>query len=304
MEETLRSLHGEGSGERTPFDYFHINSVDKDENGRHLISSRYLNTVTCIESTGEVCWTLGGKRNEFADLSNGTATSFKWQHPARWRGENTVSVFDNQAYDRASADADRSRGMLIHVRPDEKTATLLQSFPNPRGILSLSQGSMQLLPSGNVLLGWGLAPGFTEYSSTGEVLCDAHFGAFAMRNMGWVTSYRVFKAAWVGRPRTRPEIRLTFGKQKKKTAFVSWNGATQISFWRLESTEKQHAAEDNEFVHVQTVPKKGFEGSLPLPAECSDFVRVAALDSEHKVLGYTDLVNQHNGILVSLAYTQ
>lgn len=64
------SALGESATEpSTAFDWFHINSIDKDTDWNYYISSRYFHTVSCINATsGEVLWTLGGKPNEFTDI--------------------------------------------------------------------------------------------------------------------------------------------------------------------------------------------------------------------------------------------
>lgn len=44
-----------------PFDFVHIDSVDKDTSGNYLISSRHLHSVCCIDGrTGQILWGLGG----------------------------------------------------------------------------------------------------------------------------------------------------------------------------------------------------------------------------------------------------
>lgn len=82
------------------WDFFHINSVQKDAHGNFLISSRHFSSIYYIDGrTGDVSWTLGGKRNNFADLSNGDATDFTWQHHARWANKDltSISLFDDRS---------------------------------------------------------------------------------------------------------------------------------------------------------------------------------------------------------------
>ena len=54
-------------------------------------------------------------------------------------------------------------------------------------------GNTQPLANGNVLVGWGSQPYFTEYDSSGRPLLDATFPAPDI-------AYRVNRAAWVGLP--------------------------------------------------------------------------------------------------------
>ena len=46
---------------------------------------------------GEVLWNLGGKLNEFTDLSHGAAMDFSWQHDACWHNDTIITLFDNAA---------------------------------------------------------------------------------------------------------------------------------------------------------------------------------------------------------------
>lgn len=93
-----------------PFDWFHLNSVQKDGNGNYLISARNTHAIYYVDDkTKSIIWTLGGKRNDFEDLSEGHALNFAWQHDARIvsshasdQGTTTaiLTMFDNAAVDR------------------------------------------------------------------------------------------------------------------------------------------------------------------------------------------------------------
>lgn len=142
IDETFRGIDMDGP-EESPWDWYHMNSIQKDGLGNYLVSARYTHTITYINgTTGDIIWILGGKRNSFEDLSDGRATAFAWQHDARmvplntfpelmiedirtngfWEGEITVgnrttqlvSMFDNSADDRHYADG-VSHGLLLEV---------------------------------------------------------------------------------------------------------------------------------------------------------------------------------------------
>jgi hypothetical protein len=69
-----------------PWDYFHINSAEKDSKGNFLISARHCHAVYYISgSSGDVLWRLNGKNSTFAMGNN---TAFWFQHDARWQAEN------------------------------------------------------------------------------------------------------------------------------------------------------------------------------------------------------------------------
>ena len=53
-----------------------VNSVDKDDDGNYLVSSRHYHQVYKIDgSSGDILWRLGGKDNDFT-MNNGTNVSF------------------------------------------------------------------------------------------------------------------------------------------------------------------------------------------------------------------------------------
>jgi hypothetical protein len=277
---------GHGKSKKDAFDFFHINSVDKTDSGDYLISARYMHAVVCISSkTGDILWQLGGKHNNFEDLNG--ATNFAWQHHVTWQGNNTISIFDNHANNVFHSPSKHSKGMLIRLDMEKLTATLLQAFVHPDKILNVSQGSVQVVPeTGNVLVGFGNSPTYVEYSAEGKVLCSAHFAPhllFEIIDFGFVKSYRVFKKPWVGRPKTTPDVKVKRGK-----VYVSWNGATEVRGWRLE-TAKAVEAKDHEFVTIQELKRDGFETSFTLDKN-RRYVRIAALDATNAVMAYSATV--------------
>jgi hypothetical protein len=49
-----------------PWDFYHINTVDKDPAGNYLVSGRLTRSIIYIIGTsGDIIWRLGGKRNDF-----------------------------------------------------------------------------------------------------------------------------------------------------------------------------------------------------------------------------------------------
>ncbi|SMQ45646.1 unnamed protein product [Zymoseptoria tritici ST99CH_1A5] len=141
ISATYRGI-GPGGSKDDPFDWFHINSIAKDELGNYLISSRYFHSVLYVEGrTGNIIWSLGGKENDFMDLSGGNATNFAWQHDARFLSTDTfpslysppeekhgmttrlVTLFDNAAEDQHyEYGLEISRGLLLEITyPNEKS---------------------------------------------------------------------------------------------------------------------------------------------------------------------------------------
>lgn len=67
---------GSTGTEASPWDYLHINSIEKDDRGNYLISSRHCHAAYYIDgSNGEILWRLGGKNSTFT----GEGSEFYYQ---------------------------------------------------------------------------------------------------------------------------------------------------------------------------------------------------------------------------------
>ncbi|KAE8387156.1 ASST-domain-containing protein [Aspergillus alliaceus] len=287
-----------GDSTRYPWDFFHINSVDKDARGNYLISSRYASTLAYIDGcTGSILWHLGGKNNNFQDLSHGAATNFSWQHHARFHANGSaITLFDNASRGDPPATNPQSpspsRALYLSLDYESMTVNLTHQYLNPESPTSQSQGSVQLLPptpkspTPKVLVGYGHIPTWTEYSLSGQVLCNTHFGAAS--GDGNVMSYRVLKYPWSASPLTSPDIAVY-----RYTAAVSWNGATEIATWALEGGDSPRA---KSYAFVAATPKMGFETVVDIPADATvRYIRAVGLNSTGHVLGRSKLVRWDPG---------
>ncbi|KAF2661778.1 hypothetical protein K491DRAFT_744930 [Lophiostoma macrostomum CBS 122681] len=290
--DILDSYHDKGNkGNRgNPWDFFHINSVEKDPCGNYLISARYTSTISYVNGTsGQVIWTLGGKANQFTDLSGGRATDFKYQHDARWHDNyTTITIFNNGAQAPFQEENSKfSSGRKIRIDTEAMTAELVTEFVDSREISSSSQGNMQVLPNGNHVVGYGYNGAAVEYSSTGEPLCETHFEALDRFHSGDVQSYRVMKFNWTGLPNTDPALALV-----NNTVYVSWNGATEVDRWMLEVGETTTALgyEDISWEIVSKTKKAGFETAINLPEDSGTFLRIVAYSKTGYALGITETV--------------
>ena len=143
----------------TPYDYFHVNSVNLDTDGNLLISARHTSTVYKVDhQTGSVIWRLGGKEST---LAAGPGVKFAYQHNALPEGQNTVRIFDNES--NGVPVLPHSRIIRVHIDPKAKTATLVSSVEHPDGLSAGSQGNAQLLPNGDTFVGWGQLGRFSEF---------------------------------------------------------------------------------------------------------------------------------------------
>jgi hypothetical protein len=219
--------------------------------------------------TGDVAWRLGGKRSDF---ELGPGVRFSWQHDARWRQDGTLSLFDNQAASPELVEADQSRGMVIDLDEQAGRATLVRQFTHPAGLLAPSQGNLQNLPTGHVLVGWGSEPHFSEYDEEGRLVFDARFYATAQ-------SYRAFLGQWRGMPTDTPAV-VAREEGGGTRVYVSWNGATQVRSWRVLASGSEGA----EPAELTTAPRDGFETSIPAEGG-GPWFQVEALDAQGRVIG-------------------
>lgn len=248
---------GDGLSEDTPWDYFHINSIDKNTDGDYLISARHMAGIYKLSGVdGHVMWELGGANPTF----NQTNFRFSSQHHARWVSENAthtvLSFFDN-ASNTFNMTNRFSHGYIILINHIENTATAIKSWGAPEaggGLLSGSQGNLQLLPGGNVHLGWGEHAFFSEHTWDGS---PVQYGIVAQR-LSNVMIYRSNKFNWTGTPVSKPAV-WTYAQTKTAEAgmviYVSWNGATEVHAWNFYSA----SSSDGPFELIGTVEKNGFE---------------------------------------------
>jgi hypothetical protein len=199
----------------------------------------------------------------------GPGTTFAWQHDARLQPDGTLTIFDDEA---APAVGKRSRAIVLRLDTKKMTARLVKAYVHPDGLLASSQGNMQVLPNGHVLVGWGSEPNVTEFSHTGQVVFDAHFNKGA-------DSYRAYRFPWVGHPTGRPAIFAKAEDNGDTTVYASWNGATEVRRWAvLGGPDPAH------LTRVAVAARTGFETRIGLKKEAPT-VAVQALDAAGRVLG-------------------
>lgn len=271
--------------ESEPWDWFHVNTVEKDEAGNYLISARHLRCVAYISGeTGEVLWRLGGKGNSFDDLSDGQATQFVGQHDVHFHGGHQyVTMFDNRA-DWQDEQEHVSKGKRIEIDLENMTARMDTTFVHPKKIFAFSQGSYQTQPNGNVVLGYGYTGAMAEFSSNGTLLCDAYLQPSSRFSSGDVQSYRNLKFNWTGLPTTQPDFVMD-----NTTIYVSWLGSTEVRSWLLEDA----IVPEGRLGSVTAFAKSGFETIFTIPEDIPlrQYLRVVALDKYGEELSASDFVD-------------
>ncbi|HZV26238.1 MAG TPA: arylsulfotransferase family protein, partial [Acidothermaceae bacterium] len=259
-------VHIPGS-QTTVLDYFHVNSIDPLPDGDLLISSRNTwATYLVSETTGAVIWQLGGKHSSF---TLGAGVSFAWQHDAQLLPDGTISVFNNDA---SPPEAKQSSVLDIALDPTARTATLVRQITYPgQGILSDSQGDVQLLPNGDDFVGWGQAGEVSEFTPTGPLTFDMHLATPA-------STYRAFRYPWDAQPATRPALAAGTRGSGVTELYASWNGATDVASWRVLA-----GSSPTTLATIGTYPSTGFETAILAPTT-APYIRVQALSAAAAVL--------------------
>ena len=245
-------ISGDGKTESTAWDYFHLNSVDKDDEGNYIISSRHCSAVYKIsQANGSRIWSLGGAKSTI----NPVGFNFSYQHDARVHSTNKtttiISFFDNAAT-AFNQTASTSSGKLVSVDNSTNTASLVQAYEPPDTyLISETQGSMQILNSTNVLLGFGELPDGAEYLSNGTAVWAGNIG-------NSIQSYRWYKCNFTSKPSTRPAIKSYAKTNSSNTAiFASWNGATSVATWTFHASAANGSTSD--FKSLGVLNNQAFE---------------------------------------------
>jgi len=267
------SYFGPSPDLKTSFDYFHINSIDAYDDEHLLISARRTSTVYKVNrKTGEIVWRLGGKKSDF-DMGQEARTDY--QHDARSHPGGIITIFDN-----GSVNEDvQSRGIVLKLDEDAMRATLLRAYTHPDKVFSDTQGNVQVLPGGNIFVGWGSEPYLSEFSRDGKLIFDASFTPE-------LESYRAFRFPWKGQPEDVPALVGVSGPEDQVTLYVSWNGATEVAAWQVLA-----GGGPDELAPVGSAPRKGFETVLTLQTD-EPYVAVKATDGSGRVLGTSKTLKQ------------
>ncbi|KAK7722969.1 hypothetical protein SLS57_004825 [Botryosphaeria dothidea] len=243
---------GSGLSSFKPFDYFHLNSVEKFPDGDYLVSARHTDCVYKVSAhDGSIVWRLGGKSSSFmlADFN------FSAQHDARVSrnpgDQLRISLFNN-GWNGVNQTRNVSSAMFLEL--DESSSPMVarlieERFPSNGG-LARHQGSIRILPDGNRFVSWGGIAELSEFTPKGDRVLDI---AFADTE---ALIYRTAKSPWKGWPRSNPDLYIyALNESSPSHFYISWNGATEISAWNVYASE----GEGGENIILEKVDKRGFE---------------------------------------------
>jgi Arylsulfotransferase (ASST) len=257
-----------------PWDYFHLNTIDPQPDGKILITAR--NTWAAYQlqhGSGRVLWRLGGNSSTF---KMGPGTGMAWQHDGRVLPDGDITFFDDGSNPPIHH---QSRGLRIRLDFEARRARLVSVYTHASPpLLAASQGNMQRLANGNSVVGYGEVPAISEYARDGTLLFDAH----QPYDMSF---YRAFRFPWSGRPATPPAVLASLNTTGEETiVHASWNGATGVASWRVLAGKARAS-----LAAQTTIPAIAFESSATLPHKHA-YVAVQALDATGHVLASSPTV--------------
>jgi hypothetical protein len=180
----------------TPWDWFHINAVHLARDGSLLIDGRDTWTTYDVSlRTGRIRWRLGGKDSSFTlaaapgQTLDNAGEIFSWQHDPEQVGPHTFTFFDNDSA--GTPNLPYSRAVTVRLNFRTKVATLVAADNQPEGLSAASQGNAQTTRTGDLFVGWGILPYFSEFSPSGQLLFNAELPA-------GVNTYRAYQLPWPG----------------------------------------------------------------------------------------------------------
>lgn len=264
------------------WDCFHVNSVEEGPDNTLLISMRNMWGIYSIDKkTGNVIWQLGGRKSDFAFGPN---AAFSWQHDARHRPGNRISMFDDACCASSSCPPEGpARGLILQLDFKSMTANVNRTYYHNPTLYVPSQGNVQKLPNGNQFVGWGQEPYLSEFADAGNTEQDPSLNfLYDMQFPNQNLSYRAFKNEWVGLPTYPPSIAVNRSCENGVTVYASWNGSTKTDAWRVLAGPTP----DKLSVVINSASRTGFETDIRINSE-GPYFQVRALNSSGRVIGVT-----------------
>jgi hypothetical protein len=175
-------------------DYMHPNAITLDTDGNILFSIRHFSSVIKINrATGDIEWVLGGKKNQFTFINENETNSptyFSYQHDISVLPNGNITMFDNGNQHPTLY----SRGVEYKLDVANRTATMVWEYRHSPDLYTAAMGSVQRLPNGNTLIGWGqtslnTSPTLTEVHPDNSVALELYLPSGQI-------SYRSYKYPW------------------------------------------------------------------------------------------------------------
>jgi hypothetical protein len=258
------------------FDYFHGNSIGLTPDGNLLISGRNVSAVYEVSPvTGAVIWQLGGKDSTFT-LAPAGQQWFCYQHDVREPEPDVITIFDDGGSGPSACPNHPSRALTLTLDPITDTATITRDLSHDPPLSAQMWGSNQILPNGDDLVSWGALKEITEFNAANEPDFDMTFSG---------RTYRAFRTPWTGIPDSPPALATTQGPGNAVTAYMSWNGDTQVTTWQLVAGDNSASLEPVGRARHKT----GFETKITVHTT-APLVAVEAISASGQVLAVSPTV--------------
>lgn len=131
----------------------------------------------------------------------------------------------------------------------------MTSWYRPDGGISARRCNANMMPNGNIFIGWSERGYISEHTKDNKLVLEAKF---LSSRFG---TYRTFKSNFTGVPLETPALKsFTVGSHNKSafhmtTAFISWNGATEVTKYNFYGSQNA----SNAFNFIGKAKKTGFE---------------------------------------------
>jgi hypothetical protein len=161
------------------FDPVHLNSIDRDGNGRMVISSRHTDAVYGISrASGKILWKLGGTptSRSLQVLGDPATRLLGGPHDARVGSDGRLTVYDN-----GKGRPRLPRVVFYRLDLKNRTAAYLGQLNDPEVSSSHCCGSARELPGGGWLVSWGDNPLVTGFDADGKIAFRLHLEASTFR---------------------------------------------------------------------------------------------------------------------------
>jgi hypothetical protein len=151
-------------------------------------------------------------------------------------------------------------------------ASLMRDYTHPEKRYADAAGNMQVLPNGNVFVGWGRGQAISEFSKDGELLID-------FRVSPEHRSYRAFRFPWSGSPSDQPACVAERTSENELEVYASWNGATEVAAWEVLAGPDSVQLES-----LGSIARDGFETAMVVQTS-ELYIAVQAKHRSGRVLG-------------------
>jgi len=262
------------SGPGFVFDPYHTNSVWPTSDGGVIISMRNTSAIYKVDqNSGQVLWELSGRHSSFK-MGPGVSTAF--QHSVIQQPDGTLTIFDDGGG--PPYPHNKSRGIRVSLDTKHMRASLVREYDHSPNIQANFEGNVQQLSGGDVFIGWGQQPYFSEDNASGQQIFDGRFNVPT-------SSYRAYRFSWSAQPPTQPAVAVGTASGGSPYLFASWNGATDVTAWQVLA-----GTSPNALAALGATGRSGFETTIGSGAN-TPYLGVRALGAGGRVLAQSPAIS-------------